>query len=630
MCGIAGLILAEAGPKAGVLEQRARDMVQRIAHRGPDALGVWADSRHGVGLGHARLSIIDLSDAGAQPMASADGRAVLTYNGEIYNFPELRRDLEAEGAVFRGHSDTEVLVEGVARWGLRRMVEACNGMFAFAVWMRDEGRLYLARDRVGKKPLYYGWMKGDFVFGSELKALAAHPDFTGEIDREALAAYFRFSCVPGAQAIYRGVHKLPPGCVASVDMAGRMVAVERYWSAAEEYEAGARLAQAEPLSMGDAEERLDTLLREAVARRMVADVPVGAFLSGGIDSSLVVAQMKALAGSRTRAFTIGFDTKSDEAPHAAAVAQHLGVEHTVYRVEGRDALDLVPDLGRIYDEPFADVSQVPSALICALVRRNMGVALSGDGGDELYCGYDRYFGALKRWRKLSRVPGGLRRMGASVLGLAPDLEDLARLRAEWGARDPMALYALRTRRTHIAHALVPGAAVDGVDAMGGASDRAALMTHMALYDMGRWLPDDILVKMDRASMAAGLEVRNPLLDIEMIRFAARLPLEFKAAGGESKILLKAVLARHVPRPLFERPKQGFAPPLRAWLDGPLRDWAEDLLSIDSLARSGMIDAKRARRCWTEYQGGMKRRRMIVWSLLMFQSWYETHHPRHPQ
>jgi len=622
MCGIAGFIRARPDQDLAALERQVQAMVGTLSHRGPDASGVHTDPAHGLALGHARLSIIDLSDAGAQPMTSADGRCVLTYNGEIYNFSDLRARLEGEGVAFRGASDTEVLVEGIARWGIDRMLDLCAGMFAFAVWMRDEGRLYLARDRVGKKPLYYGWAGRDFVFGSELKALRAYDGFDGAVDPQALAAYFRFAYVPGDQAIYRDVNKLPPGCVASVDMAGRAAPVRRYWSAAEEMAAGAEGARAHPLSMTEAEERLDTVLREAVARRMVADVPVGAFLSGGIDSSLVVAQMQALYGSRTRAFTVSFDTRGDEAPHAAAVAAHLGVDHTIYPVGGAEALAIVPEMGRIYDEPFADVSQVPSALLCALVRRDVGVALSGDGGDEMYCGYDRYAAAIKRWRSLSRVPGPLRRAGASALRLGPGGEDVARLRAELRARDPLALYRVRTLRNHTAGALVPGAGHGDpfADSPAFDGDREALMTAMALHDMGQWLPDDILVKMDRASMAAGLEVRNPLLDIEMIRLAARLPLAYKAEGGDTKILLKSVLARHVPRALFERPKQGFAPPLREWLNGPLRDWAEDLLSPEALGRDGLIDPTVARRYWQEYKGGKSRRRMIVWSLLMFQNW----------
>jgi asparagine synthase (glutamine-hydrolysing) len=643
VCGLAGFLTPGGSPDEEVLEA----MTDTLVHRGPDDSGLWIDARAGVALGHTRLAVVDLSPQGHQPMVSASGRYVIAYNGEIYNHRDLRMELKGLEHAFRGHSDTEVLLAACEAWGPAGALERVAGMFAFALWDREAGRLLLARDRMGEKPLYHGWMGGTFLFASEPKALTRHPDWKGEIDRGALALFLRHNYVPAPYSIYRGIAKLPPGRAVWVDprAPGRTPEPVAYWSVREAAEAGMRTPfEGDPEAAAD---ELEALLRQAVRGQMVADVPLGVFLSGGIDSSTVVALMQAEARSPVRSFTIGFhEAGYDEAPHARRVAEHLGTDHTELYVGPEDALKVVPELPRVYAEPFADVSQIPTLLLCRMARQHVTVALSGDGGDELFHGYPRYNMARAMWGAVGHLPGTVKRpLGKALAGVPEERWErglgwasavLDRFgRAPVGAKahalatfldaeGPEAVY-----RRLVSHWADPAAAARGAAEHPTVltdprrwADLPDLASRVMFWDMLSYLPDDVLVKVDRASMAVALETREPLLDHRVVEFAWRLPLSYKVRAGRGKWLLRRVLHRHVPPELVERPKAGFAVPIGAWLRGPLRDWGEALLDRRRLEDEGYLDAAAVRRKWEEHVAGRADWRHHLWDVLMFQAWLE--------
>ncbi|KAF0286428.1 asparagine synthase (glutamine-hydrolyzing) [Spiribacter sp. SSL99] len=633
MCGIAG---AWGG------RTHNADAIQRMTaclhSRGPDADGQWHDPEDNLSLGHRRLAIIDLSPAGHQPMHSPCRRYVLIYNGEIYNHRALRADLEAEGGGFdwQGHSDTETLLAGLRHWGIEGALERVNGMFAFALYDRQRRRLTLARDRMGEKPLYYGHADGTFLFGSELKALAAHPEWVGAIDRGALAAFMRDGNVPAPRCIYQGIRKLPPAHYVVISDGGQRISEPVcYW----DLPAIAANGPDESWGADAVIDQLDDRLRDAVGLRMEADVPLGAFLSGGYDSSAVVAQMQAQRMQPVRTFSIGFtESGFNEAEHAAAVARHLGTEHTELYVTPDETMGVIPSLPAIYDEPFADSSQIPTYLVSRLARSQVTVSLSGDGGDELFAGYNRHVMGPRLWNRLRRLPRPMRQAVAASLTLAlrsrrltassriPLLgEKLEKLRDALGAADGMDFYhRLRAIWPAPATQLVCGASEAGL-ASGDAHDSINglnLREQMILADMQNYLPDDILTKVDRASMAVSLEARVPMLDHRLVEFAWSVPDRFKVRDGEGKWLLRQMLYRYVPKSLLDRPKAGFAVPLGDWLRGPLRDWAEALLDEERIRREAFLDAAMVRRCWNDHLAGRSHGHAQIWHVLMFQAWLE--------
>jgi asparagine synthase (glutamine-hydrolysing) len=644
MCGIAGFLDRRCGD-AGRLTRTVADMTSRLRHRGPDAEGVWVDGEVGLALGHRRLAIVDLSPAGAQPMVSGCGGFVLVYNGELYNAPELARELETAGVRRRGHSDTELLIEWCARYGVRSLLERAEGMFAFALWDRAARRLTLARDRLGIKPLYWGHWPGLLLFGSELKALRCHDGWVPEIDRPALAACLRLGYVPAPHSIYRGVQKLEPGCLLTfAPDTGAGPVPEPYWR----LRAVARAGLDDPFtgSPDEAVSELARLLGRAVQGEMISDVPLGCFLSGGIDSSTVAALMQAGSPRPIRTFSIGFAAAGyDEAAAAKRVAAHLGTDHTEFQVDPAAALEVVPHLPEWYDEPFADSSQIPTHMVARLARRQVTVALSGDGGDEVFAGYTRYLWADRLWRRLRRLPMPLRRAAAALLaslsgpvpgalagaaaallpaGLRPS-HPADKLRKLAGIMDAESADALFRRLVSLwpdPERLVPGAR----EARGLLWDEAVAQDfpdftqRMQLLDSVTYLPDDILVKVDRATMAVALEARVPLLNHKVVEFAWRLPPDLKIRDGQSKWVLRQVLYRHVPRALVDRPKQGFSIPLAAWLRGPLRDWAETLLEPATLAGDGLLNPVPIRHAWAEHLAGHRDHAHALWAVLMVQAW----------
>jgi asparagine synthase (glutamine-hydrolysing) len=636
MCGIAGFLDLERRSGSQELEALGRAMAATLSHRGPDAHGVWADAEAGVTLGHTRLSIVDLSPAGAQPMVSSCGACVITYNGEIYNAGDLRPELEARGRRFTGHSDTEVLVEAIAEWGLRPAVERLIGMFAFAVWDRRTRTLSLVRDRLGIKPVYFGRQNGRVIFASELKAFEVLPNWRPELDRDALAAYFRLAYVPSPHSIYRGIGKLAPGYIATVDASGT-VDSSAYWSVEKAAERGKQT----PFNVSDREavDTLEILLGDAVGRRLVADVPLGAFLSGGIDSSTVAAMMRVRSNAPVRTYSIGFREEGfDEAPQARAVAAHLGTEHTELYVSPAEARDVIHNLPTIYDEPFADSSQIPTYLLSKLTREHVTVALSGDGGDEVFAGYTRH-----RFARLAGgMPAPMSRALACGLGVAgPALWDrlfglVPAHRRPKLAADKMhkaaRLFGASEEAGYLSLVSAwdePQALVNGGSEPRGPISDAALsralpdpLDRMQYLDTVTYLPDDILTKVDRASMAVALEVRVPILDHRIVEFSWRLPARFKLRRGKGKWLLRQVLYRHVPKALVERPKSGFAIPLGQWLRGPLRAWAEELLSERRLAEGGLLNPAPIRARWIEHLEGTRNWHASLWTVLMFQAWRE--------
>lgn len=614
------------------MRRTATAMCNTITHRGPDGEGVWVDTAAGLALAHRRLAIIDLSPLGAQPMSSTDGRFVLVFNGEIYNHLDLRRQLESAGDSFRGHSDTEVLLAACMRWGVAVTAARCNGMFAFALWDREMRKLSLARDPIGIKPLYWTMMGRTLIFGSELKALRAHPDFVPALNPAAVAGYFRFAYVPGAASIYAKVQKLQPGTVLSFGPSGTPE-TQTFWSMET-----ALAGPAEPLSDRQAIARLEELLGEAVGRQLVADVPVGVFLSGGIDSSVVTALAQAGNAQPIRSFSVGFHyDEYDEAPHAAAVARHLGTDHTELYVDAAMAQELLPHLSDMYDEPFGDSSQIPTHLVSALTQRHVKVVLSGDGGDELFGGYSRYTHALRLMRLTAHLPAPLRRLGAAALrrlprrgfdrlGGALGLQRLGtrlnRAGVMLAADDGDALYLALMSQWSGQDSPLPGVAeppgpFTDTDLPGRVPE---LLRRMQLLDAQTYLPDDILVKVDRASMAVGLETRVPLLDKELVRFAGRLSAAQRLREDTGKWVLRQVLYRHVPQSLVDRPKMGFGVPVGEWMRGPLRNWCEDLLSARSLEESGLAPGL-VRERWTQHATRAADWQYHIWTVLMYVAWY---------
>ena len=638
MCGIAGLIELNGAAPVADLEAMGRAMAETLAHRGPDDRGVWTDGEDGIALAHTRLAIIDLTAAGAQPMVSSCGRYVLSYNGEVYNAGELRVELEGAGRKFRGRSDTEVIVEGCAEWGADKTVKRLIGMFVFALWDRIEKRLFLVRDRLGIKPLYWGHHKGRFLFASELKAFASLPGWRGEIDRDALAAYMRLSYVPAPQCIYRGIYKLEPGSLLELARQ-REPKISRYWSL-DDVAAQARDAPLE-LSEDEACDALEELLGDAVRRRMVSDVPLGAFLSGGIDSSTIIALMQAQNLNPVRSFSIGFhENDYNEAVHAKKVAAHLGTEHTELYVSPREAQDVIPNLPAIYDEPFADSSQIPTYLVSQMTRSHVTVALSGDGGDELFGGYNRYTQGVVAARITQALPGISRRtLKRAMTALSPATWDWLFGLAPSGIRPRMAGDKMHKFANVIGEDEVgyyrhlisqwDGAwtLVKGASEPKGLYDDPALTRRfgnhtqwMQFIDTLTYLPDDILTKVDRASMAVSLEARVPMLDHRVVEFSWALPMAMKLRNGQGKWLLRQLLYRHVPKALIERPKMGFGVPINEWLRGPLKAWCEDLLEPDALEHSGYLDPAPIQAKWREHLDGHRNWQYFLWNVLMFEAW----------
>lgn len=653
MCGIAGLL----GGKAPVTTELLRAMTDRIVWRGPDSSDHWLGDDGRIGFGHRRLAIIDLSAAGAQPMHSHCGRYTVTYNGEIYNFELLRAELEAAGLApkWRGHSDTEVMLAAFTAWGLRKGIEKLHGMFALAVWDHADRTLTLARDRFGEKPLYYGWVPAGFAFASTLAPIAATPGFAQPVSREAVACLMARAYVPAPLSIYEGVFKLPPGCMLTLsgNAAGfpqsepptegqsGPVRLERWFDYADQVIAGA----ADPISdQGEALEALEAVLSGAVGRQLVADVPVGNFLSGGIDSSLITAIAQKCVSRPLKTFTIGFDVSGfDEAVYAKRVAAALGTEHTELYVSPEDARAVIPHLPAIYDEPFADSSQIPTHLVSKLAREQVTVSLSGDAGDELFGGYNRHIQVPKLWRMMRKVPVPLRKAalaGAGTLppGLWNSLSDLARRRrSAWfgdNARRGLKLMARSDSPGQLLDTFLDDWSLEASPLAGGArcGQRIGLdprLAHLPLElqmmhaDAVTYLPDDILAKVDRAGMAVSLESRIPFLDPEVTALAARIAPSLKFANGGGKAILKQLLYRHVPRELVDRPKAGFAVPVGTWLKGPLRDWAEALLSEQALGQDGMFDPAVVRQRWQRHLAGREDATQPLWSVLMFQAWREA-------
>ena len=643
MCGLVGFWSANGDRRE--FAQLASRMADRIRHRGPDDSGTWCDDKAGLTLALRRLSILDLSAAGHQPMQSACGRYVIVFNGEIYNHLELRGRLEAERNApdWRGHADTETLLAGFAAWGVERTLEATVGMFAIALWDRREHVLTLARDRLGEKPLYYGWQGDTFLFGSELKALRAHPAFCSEIDRGALSLFLRHNYIPGPFSIFQGIRKLPPGTFLCVSLNRRDAEPVPYWSLRSVTENGL----ANPFD-GTEEEALRELERRlvcAVRGQMVADVPLGVLLSGGFDSTTITALMQASSSRPIRTFTIGFgDRTYDEAQHARSVAAHLGTDHTELRLSADDALSLIPAMPQMYDEPFADSSQLPTHLVMRLARRHVTVALSGDGGDEFFGGYNRYVFGPRVWNRIRRIPAPLRRLigtGLSSIPLSWGNNLAAPLARRIGiaqAGDKAQKLGLRMQRVQSLDDLYAALVSEWPDAermvIGGVvppnllDDRAIWprlrdpVARMMALDALTYLPDDILVKVDRAAMAVSLETRAPFLDRDVVEFAWTLPMSMKLRDGRGKWILRLLLDRYVPRELVDRPKMGFSIPLDAWLRGPLREWAGEHLAEDRLRREGFLNVAPIQTTWAKHLRGEGSFGYRLWSVLMFEAWMD--------
>ena len=652
MCGIAGYLGTH------VTEELVRSMADTIIYRGPNDSGVWVDIDAGIALAHRRLSIVDLSQAGHQPMTSASGRYVIAFNGEIYNHLEIRHELDklrydsslamtGKDVFWRGHSDTETLLAGFEAWGIETTLKKTVGMFAIALWDREEKVLTLARDRMGEKPLYYGFQNKTFLFGSELKALKAHPDFLSEIDRDVLCLYLRHCYIPAPFSIYKGIQKLLPGTYIQVrlgaDSSSETLTPKAYWSMADVAEEG----RAIPFEGSDAEaiRALDSQLKQSVGLQMMADVPLGAFLSGGIDSSTVVALMQAQSTRPVKTFSIGFDEEGyNEAVYAKAVAQHLGTDHTELYVPSAEAMEVIPLLGKMYDEPFADSSQIPTFLVSQMAKQHVTVSLSGDAGDELFCGYNRYL-LSDIWKKIEYVPfGGRKLAGHSIKKLSPTTWDglfqqagkIKKFPSNMGEK--LGKLANRLEKVdginELYYSLVSEIDYPEQIVIGATEPKTWLIQegmnssfndakqHMMFMDAMTYLPDDILVKVDRAAMANSLETRVPFLDHRVVELAWKFPMAMKIRGGETKWILRQVLYQYVPQQLIERPKAGFGIPLGDWLRGPLREWVESLLDEQRLHREGFFNANFVRELWRAHLTGKRNHQSLLWSILMFQLWLE--------
>ena len=648
MCGLTGCWMKKADAS---LHASVEKMSQMLNHRGPDAGAVWVDEREGIGLGHRRLKVIDLSENGAQPMHSACNRYVLVFNGEIYNHHTIHADLEkCELAPnWRGHSDTEILLAGFVAWGVTATLQRAVGMFSFALWDKKKRRLTLGRDRFGEKPLYYGWLgRGNdqkFVFGSELKALRAFPGFDNSVNRDALALYFQFSAVPSPHSIFQDIFKLEPGHTLILQSEGfnhRAIKIEPYWQLTDVIDRGASSMIRDET---EAIEMLDSVLRESIEQQSVADVPLGAFLSGGIDSSLITALMQDQSNRPIQTFTVGFDeTAFDESPYALAVAQHLGTDHHELRVTSGDALNIIPNLPELYDEPFADSSQIPTYFMCQAARKKVTVALSGDAGDELFGGYNRYFWGRRIWNKFAWLPPGSRRLlGRGISWLSVDTWDAMnhilpnRYRINnLGNKAYKMSYRLEKvenlddlyrslvmlwpeGKDIVKHSNKLSTKVDNTNIV---ENIVEAEQRMMLWDSLTYLPDDILTKVDRAAMGVSLETRIPFLDHRIAELAWRMPLHMKIRDGKGKWALRQILNKYVPSDLIERPKKGFAIPLGQWLRGPLRDWAEDLINEERLKSEGYLNSKLIRETWQQHLSNRYNWPQELWSVLMFQAWLE--------
>lgn len=649
MCGIAGLFRPGGGDES-MLAGYAKRMTDRLRHRGPDAGGVWTNAAAGVAFGHRRLSILDLSEAGAQPMRSECGRFTVTFNGEIYNHLDIRSELEASGSApnWRGHSDTETLLYAVRHWGVTDALQRFIGMFAFALWDGEERTVTLCRDRFGEKPLFYGWCGRDLVFASELKALAAHPEWSPSLDRTALTAFMRYSYVPAPTTIWQSIRKLPSASLVTFavdEIPGSMPAPSPYWSLRN------LVVAAQGTRIGDeveATDELQRLLSIAIKRQCLSDVPLGAFLSGGIDSSTIVALMQANASQPVRTFTIGFSEGAfDEADDARKVASHLGTSHTELYVDPKTAIDVIPKLPRMYDEPFGDSSQIPTHLVAALARQHVTVALSGDGGDELFGGYNRHVWGGQLDARFGKLPASLKLVLSALLSavspepagslarLAQPLlpsqlhirragDQAAKLARIIGSRSFEHMYQLLCSiDSDPSETVLQGEEVNSwsADEMGKIIVPLDPLDRMTLADSLSYLTDDILQKVDRAAMAVSLETRVPFLDSDVVEFAARIPPDMKVRAGRGKWLVRQVLYKHVPAALIDRPKTGFSIPIDDWLRGPLRPWASDLLSPATLQLQGLFNAKRVGRMLDEHMSGRRNHGYWLWNVLMAQAWH---------
>jgi asparagine synthase (glutamine-hydrolysing) len=646
MCGIVGGLEKNIALMAAAMPQ----MLASLRHRGPDACGEWVDEVAGVALGHVRLSILDLSEAGAQPMLSASGRYVIVFNGEIYNHLEIRARIDQTVAPvsWRGHSDTETLLAAIDCWGLEKALQQCVGMFAIGLWDKQDLTLSLARDRFGEKPLYYAWQNGSFSFASELKALRQLPAFVACVDRDALSLLLHDGYISAPYTIYKDVFKLLPGhvlCITQPDVAAQRLPASRpYWT----LESAVARGIETPFSgsVQDAVSELSGRLSQAVKGQMLSDVPLGAFLSGGVDSSLIVSLMQSQSMSPVKTFAMGFaDPAYDESKYAREVAKHLGTEHTEWIVSPEEALAVIPLLPKIYDEPFADVSAIPTCILSRVAREKVAVSLSGDAGDELFAGYNRYLGAAKTWNRVSKVPRRARRLlSKAVLALEPTTWDafayklnhclpkrmqykavggkLHRLAKAAQAQNPSEFYEYLTAKWRDPKSVLrQGQLPAARGTQFFVQDETLSLEAMMLADTVQYLPDDILVKVDRASMAVSLETRVPMLDHRLVEFAWSLPMSMKVHGGTGKWILKEVLNQYVPKALIDRPKMGFDVPIDRWLRGPLRDWAESLLDERVLEQQGFFDAKLVRTLWAAHVSGKKSHHHELWPILMFQAWH---------
>lgn len=618
MCGFAGFVAIDG---ARISDERAvvHRMIDRLVHRGPDAGDAWLDPSGAVALGHRRLSIIELSEAGAQPMHSRSGNLTLVYNGEIYNHLDMRDALGFPPSFWRGHSDTETLLAAIEEWGIERALQATVGMFAFALWNAEQRTLTIARDRMGEKPAYYGCHGGQLLFGSELKALRVHPSFRSDIDVAALGDYFRFGNMSGTATIWKDIRRLVPGTwiEVQVDKPWSDPQPRAYWSASGALQSG--LQSPFRGGHGAAMEQLDTLMRRAVGRQMLSDVPLGALLSGGIDSSAVVAYMQDVSGGGTRTYSIGFEeAKYDESAHAERVAKHLQTDHKTLIVTASDAYSQIPRLAEIFDEPFGDSSAIPTLLVSQMARTDVTVALTGDGADELFGGYSRYLD--KRVRYLNAVFPYLPMpvLGALVDRYAPGASRFATSRHDmFVALYEASLTHWPTLPLKSARERLPSAS---------ATAKGDLILAMMIHDIRNYLPNDILTKVDRTGMSVSLESRAPFLDHQIVEFALSLPAHMRTDGTKGKKLLRELLYRKVPQAIVDRPKSGFALPVESWISGPLRDWAEDLLSETSLADSGLLTPAPIRQRWSEHLSGRHNHRDSIWIALMFQSWWRANKP----
>ena len=642
MCGIAGFLVKNRMNYGGNLSEQATHMAAAIISRGPDDSGVWTDKAAGVALSHARLSVVDLSPAGHQPMESASGRYAIVFNGEIYNHKEIRYNLRDQVSYWRGHSDTETLLNAIEVWGLESALKRCEGMFALALWDRTKSILMLARDRLGEKPLYYGWqgegVNTAFLFGSELKALRKHPSFKFDINRDAINLLLRHNCIPAPYSIYNKISKLMPGTILSISINDTEPKISEYWSLKEVAMKG--LDNLHSGSDAEVINGLEDVLKRSVEQQMVADVPLGAFLSGGVDSSLIVALMQQQSTQPVKTFTIGFsDDSYNEAKHAKEVAKYLNTDHAELYVSHQDAINVIPKLPKIYDEPFSDSSQIPTFLVSQLARNHVTVSLSGDAGDELFCGYNRYLLTDQLWGKLSKLPISMRRgLAGMMTTLSPEAfnkflgflpynrvgEKIHKAASVMESSSIDELYLRLVSHWNNPESIVLNSSEPITQLTSATSNisRLSQIQKMMLMDTLTYLPDDILTKVDRAAMGVSLETRIPFLNHNVVEYAWRMPMNFKVRNGEGKWALRQILYKYIPKEMIERPKMGFGVPIDSWLRGPLREWAEELLDESRLRQEGFFNPEQIRQKWREHLSGTRNWQHQLWDVLMFQAWLE--------